>query len=93
MSTPVDVDARRAIGTFILSVVVLGTPLIVGMYIVDESVAEILVVGFMAVPAMFASASPWIMGEFGVVAGVVTIAIALMWVPRVAGRHRAPLQS
>ena len=44
-------------------------------------------------PLMFASASPWIMGEFGIVAGVVTIAIALMWVPRVARRHRAPLEA
>ncbi len=44
-------------------------------------------------PLIFVSASPWIMGEFGIVAGVFTIAIALMWVPRVARRHRAPLES
>ena len=43
-------------------------------------------------PLMFIAASPWVMGEFGVVAGIVTIVIALAWVPRVAQRHRAPLE-
>lgn len=43
-------------------------------------------------PLMFVAASPWVMGEFGVVAGVVTVVIALAWVPRVARRHRAPLE-
>ena len=43
-------------------------------------------------PLMFIAASPWVMGEFGVVAGIVTIVIALAWVPRVARRHRAPLE-
>ena len=42
-------------------------------------------------PLMFVAVSPWIMGEFGVVAGVVMIAIALMWVPRFSRRYRAPL--
>jgi len=32
------------------------------------------------------------MGEFGVVAGAITVVIALVWVPRVARRHRAPLE-
>jgi len=42
-------------------------------------------------PLMFVAVSPWIMGEFGVVAGVVMIAIALMWVPRFSRSYRAPL--
>jgi membrane protease YdiL (CAAX protease family) len=44
-------------------------------------------------PLMFVAVSPWIMGEFGVVAGVVMIAIALIWVPRFSRRYRAPLDS
>jgi hypothetical protein len=40
---------------------------------------------------MFVAISPWIMGEFGIVAGVVMIAIALIWVPRFSRRYRAPL--
>lgn len=43
-------------------------------------------------PMMFIASSPWVMGEFGVVAGVVTVLIALAWVPRVARAHRAPLE-
>jgi membrane protease YdiL (CAAX protease family) len=43
-------------------------------------------------PLMFIAASPWVMGEFGVVAGAITVVIALVWVPRVARRHRAPLE-
>lgn len=42
-------------------------------------------------PVMFVAASPWIMGEFGIVAGVVTAVIAVIVVPRVARRHRAPI--
>jgi membrane protease YdiL (CAAX protease family) len=42
-------------------------------------------------PVMFVAISPWIMGEFGIVAGVVMIAIALIWVPRFSRRYRAPL--
>ena len=42
-------------------------------------------------PLMFVAVSPWLMGEFGVVAGVATVVVALIWVPRVARRHRAPL--
>jgi len=43
-------------------------------------------------PLLFIAASPWVMGEFGVVAGIVTVVIALAWVPRIARRHRAPLE-
>ena len=42
-------------------------------------------------PLMFIAASPWVMGEFGVVAGIVTVVIALARVPRIARRHRARL--
>lgn len=43
-------------------------------------------------PLLFVAVSPWIMGEFGIVAGVVMIAIALIWVPRFSRRYRAPLE-
>ena len=42
-------------------------------------------------PLVLIAASPWVMGEFEVVAGMVTVAIALAWVPRMPRRHRAPL--
>ena len=42
-------------------------------------------------PLMFIAVSPWLMGEFGVVAAVATVVVALVWVPRISRRHRAPL--
>ncbi|MFM1917498.1 MAG: hypothetical protein RJB01_1013, partial [Actinomycetota bacterium] len=43
-------------------------------------------------PLMFIASSPWVMGEFGFVAGIVTVILALIWVPRIARAHRAPLE-
>lgn len=42
-------------------------------------------------PAAFVATSPWIMGEFGVVAGVVTVLTALIWAPRIARTHSSPI--
>ncbi|MGA0221573.1 MAG: CPBP family intramembrane glutamic endopeptidase [Candidatus Nanopelagicales bacterium] len=84
MSTYVDMDSRRAIRTFILSVVVLGTPLIVGMYIVDESVAEVLVLGFMAVPAISALISRVITKQHITFGRPAVLTLLLALIPAVA---------
>lgn len=45
-----------------------------------------------ALPLMFFASSPWLMGEFGIVAALTTIAISLLWISRIAKRYRSPLE-